>query len=93
MRRERLYRAWIVCACITSIGFGVMLWANGERAFGVFGIASGLFHALWGWDVPALLRGRLRRRPIVIPQLRPMVVSPPRRTLGQRLRTWARCRG
>jgi hypothetical protein len=89
MRRERLYRAWIVCACIASIGSGLMLCANSERAFGVFGIASGLFHALWGWDVPALVRGRLRRRPIVIPQLRPMVVSSPRRSLVQRLRAWS----
>jgi hypothetical protein len=93
MRRERLYRAWIVCACIASIGSGLMLWAAGERAFGALGIASGLVHALWGWGVPALVCGRLRRRPIVIPQLRPMVVSPPPRSLLHRLRTWARRRG
>lgn len=93
MRRERLYRVWIVCACIASIGSGLALWAVGERAFGAFGIASGLVHALWGWDVPALVRGRLRRRPIVIAQLRPMVVPPPRRSLMQCLRTWARRRG
>lgn len=93
MQRERLYRVWIVCACIASIGSGLALWAVSERAFGAFGIASGLVHALWGWDVPALVRGRLRRRPIVIAQLRPMVISPPRRSLMQRLRTWARRRG
>jgi hypothetical protein len=90
MRRERMYRIWIVFACLASIGSGLVLWAAGERAFGAFGIASGLFHALWGWDVRALVRGRLRRRPIVIPQLRPIVISPPRRSLVQRLRAWAR---
>jgi len=93
MRRERLYRVWIVCACIASIGSGLVLWAAGERAFGALGIASGLVHALWGWDVPALVRGRLRRKPIVIPRLRPFVVSPPRPSFVQRLRARVRHRG
>jgi hypothetical protein len=60
----------------------------GERPFGAFGIAAGVFHALWGLDLRALVRGRWRRRPIVIPTLRPIVVLPPHRSLAQRLRAW-----
>jgi hypothetical protein len=88
MRRESMYRGWIVCACTASIVSGAALWMSGERPFGAFGIAAGLFHALWGLDLRALVRGRWRRRPIVIPTLRPMVVSPPRRRFAPRLRAW-----
>ena len=42
-----MYRVWIVCACVVSILSGVWLWVTGERPFGAFGIAAGLFHALW----------------------------------------------
>ena len=91
MRREVAYRGWIVFACVFSILSGAMLWMTVERQFAVLGIAAGIFHALWGLDVHALVRGRWRRRPIVIPQLRPMVVSQPKRALAQRLRAgWSR---
>lgn len=88
MRRESIYRGWVVCACVVSILSGVWLWVTGERPLGAFGIAAGVFHALWGRDLRALVRGRWRRRPIVIPTLRPIVVSPPHRSLAQRLRAW-----
>ncbi|TXI48422.1 MAG: hypothetical protein E6Q50_10540 [Lysobacter sp.] len=88
MRREAMYRGWIVCACVASIVSGAALWMAGERPFGAFGIAAGVFHALWGLDLRALVRGRWRRRPIVIPTLRPIVVLPPHRSLAQRLRAW-----
>ena len=93
MRREAMYRGWIVCACVASIVSGAALWMAGERPFGAFGIAAGVFHALWGLDLRALVRGRWRRRPIVIPTLRPIVVSPPHRSLAQRLRAWSRRHG
>ena len=93
MRRESMYRGWIVVACVASIVSGAALWMAGERPFGAFGIAAGVFHALWGLDLRALVRGRWRRRPIVIPTLRPIVVSPPHRSLAQRLRAWSRRRG
>jgi hypothetical protein len=93
MRRESMYRGWIVVACVASIVSGAALWMAGERPFGAFGIAAGLFHAVWGLDLRALVRGRWRRRPIVIPTLRPIVVSPPRHTRLQRLRAWGRRRG
>lgn len=93
MRRESMYRGWIVVACVASIVSGAALWMAGERPFGAFGIAAGLFHAVWGLDLRALVRGRWRRRPIVIPTLRPIVVSPPRHTRLQRLRVWGRRRG
>jgi hypothetical protein len=93
MRCEAMYRGWIVFACLASIGSGIALWAAGERAFGAFGIAAGVFHVVWGLDARALIRGRWRQRPIVIPQLRPMIVSTPRRSLVQRLRAWGRRRG
>lgn len=93
MRREAVYHAWIVCACLASIGSGLALWATGEHAFGALGLAAGVFHAAWGLDVRALMRGHWRQRPIVIPQLRPMIVSPQRRSLTQRLRAWAHRRG
>jgi hypothetical protein len=88
-----MYRGWIVVACVASIVSGAALWMAGERPFGAFGIAAGLFHAVWGLDLRALVRGRWRRRPIVIPTLRPIVVSPPRHTRLQRLRVWGRRRG
>jgi hypothetical protein len=88
-----MYRGWIVVACVASIVSGAALWMAGERPFGAFGIAAGLFHAVWGLDLRALVRGRWRRRPIVIPTLRPIVVSPPRHTRLQRLRAWGRRRG
>lgn len=93
MRRESIYRGWIVCACVASIVSGACLWGMGERPFGAFGMAAGVFHALWGLDPRALVRGRWRRRPIVIPTLRPIVVAPPRRSFTQRLRAWSRRRG
>lgn len=93
MRRESMYRGWIVVACVASIVSGAALWMAGERPFGAFGIAAGLFHAVWGLDLRALVRGRWRRRPIVIPTLCPIVVSPPRHTRLQRLRVWGRRRG
>jgi hypothetical protein len=88
-----MYRGWIVVACVASIVSGAALWMAGERPFGAFGIAAGVFHAVWGLDLRALVRGRWRRRPIVIPTLRPIVVSPPRLTRLQRLRAWGRRRG
>ena len=93
MRRESMYCGWIVVACVASIVSGAALWMAGERPFGAFGIAAGVFHALWGLDLRALVRGRWRRRPIVIPTLRPIVVSPPHRSLAQRLRAWSRRHG
>ena len=69
MRREA-YRIWIAFACSVSVASGVALWVVGEHMFGAFGIAAGAFHALWGIDAVARLRGRWRRRPIVIPRLR-----------------------
>jgi hypothetical protein len=88
MRREQIYRGWIVLACVGSMLSGAWLWASGERPFGAFGIVAGVVHALWAVDVPALVRGRVRRRPIMIAQLRPIVVSPPHGSLMQRLRAW-----
>ena len=85
MRREVVYRAWIVLACMASIASGVALWGMGERPFAMCGLVVGGFHALWAIDLRAFVRGRVRRRAIVIPRLRPMVVSPPRRTLAHRL--------
>jgi hypothetical protein len=93
MRREQIYRGWIVLACVGSMLSGAWLWASGERPFGAFGIVAGVVHALWAVDVPALVRGRVRRRPIVIAQLRPIVVSPPHRSLAQHLRAWRLPRG
>lgn len=69
MRREA-YRIWIAFACSVSVASGLVLLVEGEHMFGAFGIAAGAFHALWGIDAAALLRGRWRRRPIVIPRLR-----------------------
>ena len=88
MGRESIYRGWIACACVASIVSGTVFWIAGERPFGALGIAAGVFHALWGLGLRALVRGRWRRRPIVIPTLRPIVVSPPHRSLAQRLRAW-----
>lgn len=91
MRRDVVYRGWRVLACLLSIVSGVALWVAGERLFAVLGIAAGAFHALRGMDLPALVRGRLRRRAILIPQLRPMLILPPPRTLAQRLHAaWRR---
>ena len=91
MRRERAYRVWIASACLASIASGLVLWVTGEHPFGLCGIAVGGFHALWAIDLRALVRGRLRRRAIVIPRLQPMRASPPPRTLAQRLRAvWRR---
>ena len=83
----------IIKTRVFSILSGGMLWMSGERLFAVFGFAAGIFHALWGLDAHALVRGRWRRRAIVIPQLRPMVVSPPKRSLAQRLCAWWRRHG
>lgn len=86
MRPDRAYRMWIAIASGLSFASGVALWAAGEHAFALCGLAAGTFHMLWGLDLPALVRGRLRRRAIVIPRLQPMGASPPHRTLAQRLR-------
>ena len=86
MRRDVAYRRWIIMASAASFVSGLALWAAGERPFAACGLVAGAFHVLWGLDLPALVRGRLRRRAIVIPKLQPMGVSSPRRTLAQRLR-------
>ena len=86
MRPDRAYRMWIAIASGLSFASGLALWVAGERPFALCGLAAGAFHALWGLDLPALLRGRLRRRAIVIPRLQPMVASPPQRSFAQRLR-------
>lgn len=86
MRSDVAYRRWIVVASAASFVSGLALWAADERPFAVCGLVAGAFHVLWGLDLPALVRGRLRRRAIVIPRLRPMGVPPPSRSLAQRLR-------
>jgi hypothetical protein len=58
MARKSIYRGWVVCASVVSILSGVWLWVTGERPFGAFGIAAGLFHALWGLDLRAWSRRR-----------------------------------
>ena len=93
MSYRTLYAFWIALAALASIASGVALLLADERTFGMFGIAAGAFHVLWALDVPARLRGRWRRRPIMIPTLRPVVVSPPRRGFAQRLCAWRRRRG
>lgn len=93
MRREVVYRAWIALACLLSFASGAALWMAGERPFAVCGLAAGGFHALWAIDLRALVHGRWRRRAIVIPRLRPMVVSPPPRTFVRPLRTMRRRHG
>ena len=91
MRRDVAYRRWIVVASTASFVSGLALWAAGEYPFALCGLAAGAFHVLWGMDLPALVRGRLRRRAIVIPRLQPMRASPPPKTLVQRLRVvWRR---
>ena len=87
MRRDIAYRRWIVVASAASFVSGLALWAADERPFAACGLAAGAFHVLWGLDLPALVRGRLRRRAIVIPRLQPMVPPPSQRTFAQRLRT------
>lgn len=88
MRREVAYRVWTIGVGIAAFASGIVLWQHGERLIGGLGLATALLHALWAIDVRAMARGRGRwhRRPIVIPQLRPMVVSPPKQSLTQRLR-------
>lgn len=88
MRREAAYRVWTIGVGIAACASGIVLWQHGERFVGGLGLATALLHALWAIDVRAMARGRWQRRPIVIPQLRPMVVSPPRQRLAQRLRAW-----
>ena len=90
MRREAVYRIWTIGVGIAACASGILLWQHGERLVGGLGLATALLHALWTIDVRAMARGRWHRRPIVIPQLSPMVVSPPRQTLAQRLRAWWR---
>ena len=90
MRREAVYRVWTTCVGITACASGIVLWQHGERLVGGLGLATALLHALWAIDVRAMTRGRWQRRPVVIPQLRPMVVSPPKQALAQRLRAWWR---
>lgn len=70
MRREVVYRVWTTAVVIAACVSGLVLWLHGERLMGAFGLATSLVHALWAIDVRALVRGRWRRRPIVIPQLR-----------------------
>ena len=93
MRREAAYRVWTACVGIAACASGIVLWQHGERLVGGLGLATALLHALWAINVRAMARGRWHRRPIVIPQLRPMVVSPPQRSLAQRLRAWWRRHG
>jgi hypothetical protein len=88
MRREAVYRIWTACVGIAACASGIVLWQHGERLVGGLGLATALLHALWAIDVRGMARGRWQRRPIVIPQLRPMVVSLPQRSLAQRLRAW-----
>jgi hypothetical protein len=93
MRREAAYRVWTIGIGIAACASGIVLWQHGERVMGGLGFATGLLHALWAINVRAMARGRWHRRPIVIPQLRPMVVSPPRQHLAQRLRAWWKAHG
>jgi hypothetical protein len=94
MRPETIYRLWIAFAAASSILSAAGLWLLGERTLAWCGIAAGAFHLLWGLDVPALLRGRWRRRAIVIPCLRsPLAQCPPRLALVSRLRAPWRHRG
>ena len=91
MRREAAYRIWTIGVGIAACASGIVLWQHGERLVGGLGLATALLHALWAIDVRGMARGRWHRRPIVIPQLRPMVVSPPKQSLTQRLRArWGR---
>lgn len=88
MRREAVYRIWTIGVGIAACASGIVLWQHGDRLVGALGLATALLHALWAIDVRAMTRGRWQRRPIVIPQLRPMAVSPPKQALAQRLRAW-----
>jgi hypothetical protein len=90
MRREVVFRVWTLCVGIAAGVSGVVLWMHGERLVGGLGLATSLLHALWMIDARALACGHWRRRPIVIPRLRPRVVTPPRRPLFERLRAWRR---
>lgn len=90
MRREAAYRVWTIGVGIAACASGIVLWHHGERLIGGLGLATALLHALWAIDVRAIARGRWHRRPIVIPQLRPMVLSPPKQAHAQRLRAWWR---
>lgn len=85
MRHEVVYRAWTELACILSFATGAVLWPQGERLVGGLGLATALLHLVWRIDLRRCPRACVRRRALVIPRLRPMVVSPPRRTLVQRL--------
>ena len=88
MRREAVYRIWTTLVAIAACASGIVLWQHGQRFVGGLGLATALLHALWAIDVRAMTRGRWQRRPVVIPQLRPMAVSPPKQALAQRLRAW-----
>ena len=70
MRRDAVYRLWTSVVAIAACASGLVLWLHGERITGAFGLATSLLHALWAIDVRTLVRGRWRRRPIVIPRLR-----------------------
>ena len=70
MRREAVYRLWTSVVAIAACASGLVLWQQGEHLMGGFGLATSLLHALWAIDVRALVRGRWRRRPIMIPRLR-----------------------
>ena len=93
MRREAVYRVWTTCVGIAACASGIVLWQHGERLVAGLGLATALLHALWASDVRAMAHGRWHRRPIVIPQLGPMLVSPPQRSFAQRLRAWWRRHG
>jgi hypothetical protein len=104
MRRDRVFRVWTTVVAFASLGSGAVLWYAGERLAGSFGIATALVHLVWaanGFGRDRKLAANVlctvhkiwRRRPIVIPTLRPIVVSPPRHTRLQRLRAWGRRRG
>ena len=91
MRREAAVRVWTLTVLLASAGSGLAFWRAGERVMGGCGLATALLHLVWMFDARRCARACVRRRAIVIPQLRPMVVSPPRQRFAHRLRAlWRR---
>ncbi len=70
MRRDAVYRLWTSVVAIAACASGLVLWQQGAHLMGGLGLATSLLHALWAIDVRALVRGRWRHRPIMIPRLR-----------------------
>jgi hypothetical protein len=93
MRREAVYRIWTTLVAIAACASGLVLWQHGERVMGGLGLATSLLHLVWRIDLRRCTRACVQRRPIVIPQLHPMVVSPPKQALAQRLHAWWRGHG